>query len=293
LGGPIPGHVPDHRWDDPDRGADPTRSRRVVHAAVNKAQDPGSDHHDTIRAGGGSSMDKSRVVGLLLVAHVTAALASTNAESAPKPESDRADKEYASELPYTPPKSPEESLKAFRLRPGFRIELAAAEPLLASPVALDFDEDGRVYVAEFREFNQVASNRPHGRGRVRLLEDADGDGVFDRSTVFLDDVDSPTALCCYDGGAFVGAVPDILYAKDTDGDGHADVRRVVFTGFARDVGGEAMLNSFRWGLDNRIHVQTSYSGGAVRHAENKDARPVSVRGQGFLFDPRTEAFELA
>jgi putative membrane-bound dehydrogenase-like protein len=203
----------------------------------------------------------------------------------------RADEDHASEFPHVPPKSPAESLKAFRLHPGFRIELAA-EPLLASPVALDFDEDGRLYVAEFVEFNQADSKHPHGRGRVVLLEDTDGDGVFDKSTVFLDNLDSPVAVCCYDGGVFVGAVPDILYAKDTDGDGKADVRRVVFTGFARDAGGEAMFNSFRWGLDNRIHVQTSTSGGAVRHAGRKDARPVGVRGQGFLFDPRTEAFEV-
>ena len=194
--------------------------------------------------------------------------------------------------PRIPPKSPAEALKAFQLHPGFRIELAAAEPLLASPVALDFDEDGRLYVAEFPEFNQNASKRPHGRGRVRLLEDTDGDGVFDKSIDFLPDVDMPTAVCCYDGGVFVGAPPHILYAKDTDGDGRADVRRVVFTGFARDVSGEGMLNSFRWLFDNRIHVQTSTSGGSVRHAERTDAKPVSVRGQGFRFDPHTEAFEV-
>jgi putative membrane-bound dehydrogenase-like protein len=237
-------------------------------------------------------MATSRPIGLLMVAQLSAALAFSDAEAVQKPDLHRRVQDYASELPYIPPKSPTESLKAFRLRPGFRIELAAAEPLLASPVALDFDEDGRLYVAEFREFNQGASKQHHGRGRVCLLEDANGDGVYDKSTVFLDNVDSPTAVCCYGGGAFIGAVPNILYAKDTDGDGHADVRRIIFTGFARDVGGEALLNSFRWLFDNRIHVQTSTSGGEVRHADRKDSAPVSVRSQGFLFDPRTEAFEV-
>jgi putative membrane-bound dehydrogenase-like protein len=207
----------------------------------------------------------------------------------PKSASDRA-ADYAAELPRIPPKTPAESLKTFRLHPGFRIELAAAEPDVASPVALDFDEDGRLYVAEFRDFNRDPAKQP--RGRIRLLEDTDGDGVYDKSVVFLDNVDSPAAVCCYDGGVFVGSIPNILYAKDTDGDGKADVRRVVFTGFARDVGGEAMFNSFRWHFDNRIHVQSSTSGGAVRHAEKKDAKPVSVRGAGFLFDPLTEAFEV-
>src|SRR5262245_38658279 len=214
----------------------------------------------------------------------------TDAGKKPKPSNDRADKDYASELPRVPPKSPAESLKTFRLHPGFRIELAAVEPHVASPVALDFDEDGRLYVAEFRDFNRGAAKQP--RGRIRLPEDTDGDAVYDKSTVFLDDVDAPTAVCCYGGGVFVGAVPNILYAKDTDGDGKADICRVVFTGFARDVGGEAIMNSFHWNFDNRIHISTSLSGGEIRHADLMEAAPVSVRGQGFAFDPRTEAFEV-
>jgi putative membrane-bound dehydrogenase-like protein len=230
------------------------------------------------------------VTGLLVLC-----VADTYADSgkSQKPGVNRNDKDYASKLPYIPPKSPAESLKTFRLHLGFRIELAAAEPHLASPVALDFDEDGRLYVAEFLEFNQRDSKQQHGRGRIRLLEDTKGNGVFDKSTIFLDNVDWPTAVCCYDGGVFVGAAPNILYAKDTDGDGKADIRRIVYTGFARDnVGGEALFNSFRWWLDNRIHVQTSTSGGAVRHADKKDTKLVSVRGQRFLFDPRSEEFDV-
>src|SRR5262245_55674430 len=212
----------------------------------------------------------------LLVAGLLVSLVAgtgTDPGKKPKPSSDRGDKDYAAELPRVPPKSPAESLKTFRLHPGFRIELAAVEPNVTSPVALDFDEDGRLYVAEFRDFNPGTGKKP--RGRIRLLEDTDGDGVYDKSTVFLDNVDSPTAVCCYDGGVFVGSVPNILYAKDTNGDGKADVVRKVFTGFARDAGGEAMFNSFRWHFDNRIHVQTSFSGGAVRHAERKGAKAVS------------------
>src|SRR5262245_18326305 len=101
------------------------------------------------------------------------------------------DKDYSAELPRIPPKSPAESLRTIRVHPGFKVELAAAEPMLASPVALDFDEDGRLYVVEYPEYNQSASKQSHGHGRIRLLEDTRGDGVYDKSIVFLADLDSP------------------------------------------------------------------------------------------------------
>ncbi|MDP6718719.1 MAG: cytochrome C, partial [Pirellulaceae bacterium] len=106
-------------------------------------------------------------------------------------------------------------------------------------------------------------------------------------------VASPTGVICYDSGIFVAAAPDVLYCKDTTGDGVADMRKTIFTGFAisEDRGGGARLNSLRWGLDNRIHLCTSFSGGAVRRAGEEDSKPVDVRNRGFAFDPRTLEFE--
>jgi putative membrane-bound dehydrogenase-like protein len=203
-----------------------------------------------------------------------------------------ADKDYSSELPRVAAKEPADALKTFKLRPGFRVELVASEPLIRSPVAIDFDEDGRLFVAEFPEYNQYANPAFKGHGCVKVLEDTDGDGKYDKATVYAADLDSPVAVACYDGGVFVGSVPNILFCKDTKHDGKADVRRTVFTGFARDEAGEAMLNSFRWTFDNRFLVSTSLAGGKVRRADEKDARAVEVRGQNFIFDPKSLTFAL-
>ncbi len=209
-----------------------------------------------------------------------------------------ADKDYGAELPRFPMKSPAESQRAIVVRPGFRVELVAAEPLLRSPVAIDFDEDGRLYVAEFPEYNQYkdvakrdAAAR-HETGCIRMLEDVDGDGVYEKSTLFAADVPMATAVACWDGGIYAGSPPDLLYLKDTDGDGKADVRRVVYTGFGTDIAGEGMLNSFRWGMDNRYHISTGLDGGSVRRGDRAAAKTVSVRGYGLRFDPSGETFAL-
>lgn len=193
-----------------------------------------------------------------------------------------------------PPKEPAQAVTSIRTRPGFHIELAAVEPLVRDPIAISFDENGRMFVVEFPEYNyRHADWELNDHGRVRVLDDTNGDGKYDQSSIYVDEVASPTGVICYDGGIFVAAAPDILFCKDTTGDGRADLRKTVFTGFAisENRGGGARLNSFRWGLDNRIHACTSFSGGLVRRAGDKDSQTVDVRNRGFAFDPRTLEFE--
>jgi putative membrane-bound dehydrogenase-like protein len=189
---------------------------------------------------------------------------------------------FAAELPRIPPHEPAEALSTFSVLDGFRIEQVAAEPLVASPVAIDFDADGRMYVVEMRDYSEQDKER---LGRVRIVEDVDGDGRFDKVTQFADDLSWPTAIACFDGGVFVGAAPDIYYLKDTDGDLVADERRLVFTGFSRG-NVQGMLNSFHWGLDGRIHGTASSGGGHITRPDVAGFKAVNVNGRDFSFDPR-------
>ena len=186
-------------------------------------------------------------------------------------------------LPRIQPREPAAALGSFRLTPGFRIEQVAAEPLLHSPVAIDFDDRGRCFVAEMIDYSEQENDR---LGAVRVLEDVDADGRMETSTVFARGLSWPTGVLCFDGGVFVAAAPDILYLKDTDGDGEADVRRVVFSGFNR-TNVQGLLNSLRWGLDSRVHGATSSAGAPrVVRPEEPSFGPVNLGGRDFSFDPR-------
>jgi putative membrane-bound dehydrogenase-like protein len=203
-------------------------------------------------------------------------------------------------LPSVPPKAPAEEAASFRIQDGFRMELLAAEPLVTSPVAMTYDENGRAYVCEMRDYpyTDKARHKPSQEnptdapiGRVTLLEDTDGDGKFDKSTVFADGLSWPTGVACWKGGVFVAATPDVWYLKDTNGDGKADVRRKVFTGF-RKLNVQAVINNLVWGLDNEIHGAGSSNGGQIRPGDKPDAKPIAMSRHDFRFDPVTERFEL-
>src|SRR5258708_33182290 len=111
------------------------------------------------------------------------------------------------ELHHIPPHEPADALATFKTLPGFGMDQAAAEPLVHSPVALSFDENGRMYVVEMIDYSEQDKEF---LGAVRLLEDTDQDGRFDKSTVFADKLSWPTAIACYAGGGFVGA-PHTLF----------------------------------------------------------------------------------
>lgn len=194
-----------------------------------------------------------------------------------------AEPDFKDELPRIPPHEPADALKTFQTLPGFRIEQVAAEPLVHSPVAISFDAAGRMYVVEMIDYSEQDKEF---LGSVRLLEDTDGDGKFDKSTLFADKLSWPTAITCFDGGVFVGAAPDVYYLKDTDGDGKADIRKTVFTGFGRS-NVQGLFNSFHWGLDNRIHGATSTSGAQEKRPDMPAAPAVNLNGRDFAFDPRT------
>ena len=211
------------------------------------------------------------------------------------------------DLPHFPPVEPAQIAGTFEIRPGFHIELAASEPEVVDPVAMSFDAQGRAYVIEMRDYSE---RRPERLGRVRRLEDRDGDGHYETSTVFLDGLPWPTAITCWEDGVFIGSTPDILYARDTTGDGKADIRETIFTGFASDfapyatnkLNVQAMMNSLQWGPDCRIHGCGSMSGGKVKRVDSPfvDAwlariqspnplpapETLDLRGRDFSFDPR-------
>ena len=184
-------------------------------------------------------------------------------------------------IPHTPAK---EARKTLTVKEGYDLQLAAAEPLVADPIAMSFDASGRLYVVEMIGYSE---HQDANAGRIRLLEDADRDGKFEKSSIFAQGLAWPTAVITYDGGVFVGVTPKILYLKDTNGDGKADINRTVFEGFGTGrsrLNVQAMFNSFRWGLDNRIHGATSSMGGKVKDGTGKS---VSLSGRNFSFNPRT------
>ncbi|MBK8094753.1 MAG: hypothetical protein IPK32_22985 [Verrucomicrobiaceae bacterium] len=207
------------------------------------------------------------------------------------------------DFPSTPPVEPQKAAKTFHVLDGFEMQLIAAEPLVTDPVAITYDADGRAYVCEMNDYpyTDKAAHKPAQEnptdahiGKVRLLTDTDGDGTFDKATVFAEGLSWPTGTACWKGGIFVTATPDVWYLKDTNDDGVADVRQKVFTGFKK-LNVQAVMNNPIWGLDHRIYIAGGSNGGEIQRVPGsesvmpipKDFKPLPIKRNDFSFDPST------
>ena len=150
------------------------------------------------------------------------------------------------------PQSPEDSLLLAHVREGFQVQLVAAEPMVRDPVAIDWGPDGRLWVAEMADYPLGMNGNGTPGGRIRFLDDTDGNGTYDTSTVLLENVSFPTGVMAWGRGVLVTAAPEIFYAEDSDGDGKADIKRTLFSGFLEG-NQQLRVNGLRWGLDNWVY----------------------------------------
>jgi glucose/arabinose dehydrogenase/mono/diheme cytochrome c family protein len=165
------------------------------------------------------------------------------------------DPEIHFRLPAPKPLTPEEEMKTMKVAPGFKVQLVASEPMVQAPVSISWDDQGRMYVCEMRDYMHDVDGKGEDQptGRISRLEDTDGDGVMDKSTVFVDGLLMPRAVMALGDGALVSEPPLLLWYHDTDGDGVADKKEVVSDKYAtRDGQPEHMANSPTWMRDNWI-----------------------------------------
>ena len=187
------------------------------------------------------------------------------------------------------PMSPADSLAAIKVADGLEVELVAAEPLTMDPVDIVWGADGRMWVVEMADYPMGIDGKGRRGGRIRVFESSRGDGRYDRMTLFADDLRSPNSVLPWRKGALATSIPDIVYLEDTDGDGRADRREVLFTGLGE--GNEQHLaNGLQWGLDGWLYNANGNSGGKV--ASKKTGKVVDVGTRDFRINVDTGEVEV-
>lgn len=193
--------------------------------------------------------------------------------------------------PTEAPKSPEESQQCFQLEPGYRIELVAAEPLIHDPVTIDFDQMGRMFVAEYTDYPVgPADPATPPLSQIVLLEDVDHDGRMDNRTVFADHLKFCHSLMAFRGGILACTETEIVYLADTDGDKVADVREVWFDGFI-PAHPQMQIGCPRWGFDNWIYLTYGHGKVQCKRPGFESKEPIEIPRVDFRFHPETMQFE--
>ncbi|MEC9331812.1 MAG: PVC-type heme-binding CxxCH protein [Verrucomicrobiota bacterium] len=168
------------------------------------------------------------------------------------------------------------------------MSLLVSEPNIIDPVALAFDNNCQLYVVEMRDYPTGVPKRSKG-GSIKLLTDTNGDGQYDRITQFASKLSYPTSVTAWKEGVLVAAPPNIIYLKDTNGDGISDIRKTLVSGFKLGVT-DSNFNSLRWGIDNWIHGANGGNGGRIRFSEHNEPA-TSLRNLDFRIRPNTLQLE--
>ncbi len=189
---------------------------------------------------------------------------------------------------YQLPLTPEASQKLMQVPAGFELELFAAEPDIIKPIAMNWDEKGRLWVIETVDYpNTVLEDKGLGDDRIKICEDTDGDGKADKFTVFADKLNIPTSFAFANGGIIVSQAPHFIFLKDTDGDDKADVKEVLIDGWGvYDT--HAGPSNLQNGMDNKIYGVVGYSGfkGSIFGQAQEFAQGI------YNFDPKLNNFEF-
>ena len=188
-------------------------------------------------------------------------------------------------LPASPPLTPAASKEAFVLQPGYRIDLVASEPLIGDPVQIAFDGRGDLWVVEMRGYMPDANGTGEMKavGRVVKLHDQDGDGIMDEADVFLHHLVLPRGIAPAFDGLLLIEPPNLLYCRDTDGDGRADDTQVLVSGFDGLENPEHAGNGLRYGIDNFYETSQHHQSFRFRQRADGDldveTRKVPKHGQ--------------
>jgi putative heme-binding domain-containing protein len=185
-----------------------------------------------------------------------------------------------------PDPDPEIERKSFQLADGFEVNLFAADPLLAKPIQMNFDAAGRLWVATSEVYPQIKPGQK-ANDKIVVVEDTKGVGRADKVTVFADGLLIPTGVEPGDGGAYVADSTDLLFLKDTDGDGKADQRRVILSGFGTE-DTHHIVHTFRWGPDGMLYFNQS----TYIHSHIETPYGVRRLGGGGIWQFRPETMRL-
>ncbi|MDX1928069.1 MAG: hypothetical protein SFV81_16200, partial [Pirellulaceae bacterium] len=187
--------------------------------------------------------------------------------------------------------SPAESLASIELEEGFEVKVIAHEPQVIDPVDAVFDDSGRLWVVEMRDYPYPTSDSPSGR--VRILSDEDLDGRFEKSEVFADRLDMPTGLALWKDGAVITVAGQVVWFRDTDGDLKSDTQQVWIEGFAKE-NEQLRANHPRLGPDGWWYIASGLRGGNVIAGpdfRSPDDKPITLGSRDVRFNPQMKQLE--